>query len=257
MSVVQHVFPFARPLASKVRSVRRPFHPLRVSSPYKLPHDVRDLLAAALAPFRNRDAAFSLAVFLARFWSMPGRVAGSFPIDRRALADHSELVLTEARVRGAIKTLEAIGFLDRLIPAPGSQYKAVGEGLHRKPIFFVFGGDYARLFLAANKRAAAAQGRGSKTVRPMPSEAARRPATSSPVVSAPNSPKGRSEAGKLVLMGEVRKESGLPPLAFEPDPRLEAALENLRRGVFGRAEGASRAIPDRQGAPWNDKTGRA
>jgi hypothetical protein len=30
-------------------------------------------------PFRNREAAFALATFLARFWSVPGRVAGSFP----------------------------------------------------------------------------------------------------------------------------------------------------------------------------------
>ena len=35
---------------------------------YRLPHDVRDRLAAALAPYRNRDAAFALATFLARFW---------------------------------------------------------------------------------------------------------------------------------------------------------------------------------------------
>jgi hypothetical protein len=52
------------------------------------------------------------------------------------------LALTEARVRGAIKTLEAVGFLERSIPDPGSKYKAVGEGLHRKPVLFVFGSDY-------------------------------------------------------------------------------------------------------------------
>jgi hypothetical protein len=52
-----------------------------------------DRLAAALMPFRNREAAFVLATFLARFWSVPGRVAGSFPIDRRALADHEGLEL--------------------------------------------------------------------------------------------------------------------------------------------------------------------
>jgi hypothetical protein len=81
--------------------------------------------------------------------------AGSFPIDRRALADHAGLNLTEARVRGAIRTLEAVGFLDRAIPAPGSLYKPTADGLHRKPVLFVFGSDYAPAFIAANKRAAA------------------------------------------------------------------------------------------------------
>ena len=123
--------------------MRRPFHPsTRQGRGYRLPHDIRDRLAASLAPFRNREAAFALAVFLARFWSVPGRVSGSFPIDRRALTDHQDLQLTEARVRGAIKTLEAVGFLERAIPATGSQYKQVGEGLHRKPILFVFGSEY-------------------------------------------------------------------------------------------------------------------
>jgi hypothetical protein len=42
----------------------------------------------------------ALAVFLSRFWSMPGRVALPFPIDRRALAGHRELGLTEGRVKG-------------------------------------------------------------------------------------------------------------------------------------------------------------
>jgi hypothetical protein len=65
-------------------------------------------------------------------------------------------------VRGAIRTLEAVGFLDRAIPASGSLYKATPEGLHRKPVLFVFGSDYALLFIAANARAAAARGRRSR-----------------------------------------------------------------------------------------------
>jgi hypothetical protein len=38
-------------------------------------------------------------------------------------------------------------------------------------------------------------------------------------------------------MGEIRKESGLLPKAYVPDPKLEAALENLKRAV-GKAGGA-------------------
>ena len=39
----------------------------------------------------------------------------AFPIDRRELAEHAALGLTEARVRGAIRTLEEVGFLDRAV----------------------------------------------------------------------------------------------------------------------------------------------
>jgi hypothetical protein len=38
-------------------------------------------------------------------------------------------------------------------------------------------------------------------------------------------------------MGEVKKESGLPLKTYVPNPKLEAALENLRRAI-GKAGGA-------------------
>jgi hypothetical protein len=188
-------------------------------------------LAASLRPFRNREAAFTLAVFLARFWSVPGRVAGSFPIDRRALAGRLDLGLTEKRVRNAIRTLEAINFLDRAV-ASGSRYKATEDGLRRKPIQFCFGSDYAREFMEANRRAAAARGARSPDRRmPSPSIA----------VSEARHAKGpkASEASKAVPLGPLRKEIGIPPRPFEPDPGLEAALERLKR-VFGEAGGAKR-----------------
>src|SRR5215207_4642181 len=109
------LLPLPRPPSSRRRGSRRPFAPSPPAGPYRLPRDVRDRLTAALAPYRNRDAAFALAVFLGRFWSMPTRLLSAFPIDRRELADHAALGLTEARVRGAIKTLEEVGFLDRAI----------------------------------------------------------------------------------------------------------------------------------------------
>ena len=137
--MVHPLLPFPRPPSRRSRSNRRPFTPSPCAGPYSLPRDVRDHLAAALMPFRNRDAAFALATFLGRFWSAPNRLLTAFPIDRRELANHAALGLTEARVRGAIRTLEEAGFLDRAA-ASGSTHKPTPDGLHRKPVLFIFGG---------------------------------------------------------------------------------------------------------------------
>jgi hypothetical protein len=236
MLAYQPPLPLQRPLKARLRNVRRPFHPSRDTGPYRLPYEVRDLLTGALAAFRNRDAAFALAVFLARFWSVPGRVEGTFPIDRRELANREDLGLTEAQVRGAIRTLEAIGFLDRAL-ASGSRYQATEEGLHRKPIRYVFGSEYAPRFIAANKRVAMARERHSGDRRPLRPPQAQQPPVTLPRAPITNSPKSKSEADKTVLMGDLRKPVGLPPEASEPNPKLEAALDRLRKGVFGIAGG--------------------
>ena len=46
--------------------------------------DVRDRLPLALTPFRNGEAAFTLATFIARYHSNPDRELGAFAIDCRA-----------------------------------------------------------------------------------------------------------------------------------------------------------------------------
>src|SRR5215218_7240099 len=174
--MVHPLLPLPRPPASRRRGSRRPFAPSPCASPYRLPHDVRDRLMSALVPYRNRDAAFALAVFLGRFWSTPARLLTAFPIDRRELSDHAALGLTEARVRGAIKTLEEVGFLDRAVRS-GSTHQPTPDGLHRKPVLFLFGTEYGPLFGAANRRAAAARERRSGARRGSGSgaAAARRP----------------------------------------------------------------------------------
>src|SRR3954467_11485982 len=153
------LLPFPPPRSRRSRSNRHPFTPAS-AGPYRLPRDVRDRLAAALAPCRNRDAAFALATFLARYWSMPARLLAAFPIDRRELAEHAALGLTEARVRGAIRALEEVGFLDRAVTS-GSTHQPTPDGLHRRPVLFMFGSEYGPLFGAANRRAAAARERRS------------------------------------------------------------------------------------------------
>ncbi len=233
MLAVQHQLAFARPLAARVRSVRRPFRPSPGEGAYRLPHDVRDRLTAALAPFRNRESAFALATFLARFWSVPGRVAGSFPIDRRELADRPDLGLTEKRVRSAITTLEAVGFLERALPPAGSRYRATEEGPHRKPILFVFGSDYGPAFLAANKRARAARSGVPGARRPLAPTAAQRPSTALLEAHNLKRPKSKSEAIPQVIMGPLRQQSSLPAQPSSPTT-LDLALQRLREGVFGK-----------------------
>src|SRR3954469_20942104 len=176
--MVHPLLPFPRPLSRRSRSNRHPFTPAS-AGPYRLPRDVCDRLATALMPFRNRDAAFALATFLGRFWSTPARLLAAFPIDRRELAGHAVLGLTEARVRGAIRALEEVGFLDRAL-ASGSTHKPTPDGLHRRPILFLFGSEYGPLFSAANRRAAAARERRSGSRRGSLPAAVRRPAAALP-----------------------------------------------------------------------------
>src|SRR4051794_26399307 len=166
MSAVHPLLPLPRPARARVRSLRRPFTPPRTAGPYRLPHEVCDRLVSALAPARNRDAALALAVFLGRFWSTPNRLVSAFPIDRRELADGADLGLTEAQVRGAIRALEEAGFLVRAVPGKGSRHRLTGAGeLHRKPVLFQFGGDYAVSFSRANQGAQKARERHSHTRR--------------------------------------------------------------------------------------------
>jgi hypothetical protein len=197
---------------------------------------VRDRLTAALSPFRNRDAAFALATFLARFWTAPRRLGLAFTIDRRALADHGELELTEKRIRTAITTLEAVGFLERAIPPAGSAYKATPDGLHRKPIKFVFGPEYAPAFHQANKRARAARGADRRERRAPAQSPAPRPSTVILEAQTARGPKNRVPAGPQVNLGPVRQQCG-PPAESSQNSALERALQRLGEGVFGKAEG--------------------
>jgi hypothetical protein len=224
---VQPLLPLSRPRPVRLRNIRRAFAPSSCAGPYRLPHVVRDRLTAALAPFRNRDAAFALAVFLGRFWSTPSRLLTAFPIDRRELADHAALGLTEARVRGAIKVLEEIGFLDRAL-ASGSTHKQTPDGLHRKPVLFMFGSDYGLLFSKANRRAQAARERRSGARRSPTSANAPRPSMGFLMAQPLKSPKNKDSEAAKVIMGEITASLPRPPEPLLQNSALEAALDRWR-----------------------------
>src|SRR5215204_1227767 len=189
----QHVLVLPRP---RLRSCRRPLHASPASGRYSLPRPVLDRLQAALAPAKNREAALVLAVFLARYWSAPGRLELPFPADRRALCGHRDLPLTEARVRGAIAALEEIGYLARIVPEPGRRYQPTADGLHRQPLVFHFGAEFEAMFVAANKRPRCGPQKPQDGRRPLlasPLPATRPQPSWSPTKQCANSPKNTSQ----------------------------------------------------------------
>ena len=231
MPVAQPLLPLPRSAPARPRSVRRAFKPAPAPGPYRLPHDIRDRLAAALTPYRNRDAAYDLATFLGRFWSSPARLTRTFVIDRRALAQVAALDLTEARVRGAIRALEEVGYIDRAVTR-GSPYQPTPEGLRRKPVEFQFGTDYVPLLVGANRRAAAARER-RLLARPLPMPGAPvQPSTAPPATLVPgartlNSPKIKLSEATVVYLGENRTTT--PSTLC--NPKLEAALDHWKKAA--------------------------
>ncbi|TGD92498.1 hypothetical protein EU555_34710 [Methylobacterium nonmethylotrophicum] len=197
---------------------------------YRLPRSIADRLETALRGRKNAAACLALAHFLARYWSSPRRLLCAFPIDRRALAEHEALGLTEARVRGALAVLVEVGFLARYEPEAGKRYQRTEGGLQRRAIMHRFGEEYAVAFTAANARAQAARGASAPARRPIPRpEPQRVPATS---VAAPRFMPPTLVAQKQtspergVIMGERDQRNPAQPLEG-----LEAALERLRRGM--------------------------
>lgn len=214
------------------RRARGPFVPSAQAGPYRLPASILDRLSRDLAGFRNRDAALALAVMLARFWSAPSRIAMTFPVDRRALTGHADLNLSEARVRGALATLEAIGFLTRS-SLVGRTHQRTAEGLHRRPILWRFASDFAALFKVAHAaRRETADGN-------FKARQARHPASRScppmrPALALAMSPKGKAQAESPMIMGQQFASGTLQkgsrwgmasPVA--PCAALDAALDRL------------------------------
>jgi hypothetical protein len=182
-----------------------------------------------------------LATFLGRFWSAPRRLGLPFPVDRRALVGHRDLDLTEARIRGAIRLLEEVGFLEREEPEPGRRYQPTVEGLHRRPLVYRFAPEYRALLTAANRRPRRGPQRAVGDRRPLaaPSPAAPSRPSWRPAEPRTNSPKSNSQASAALLMGEVRKE--LPGGSFTlpetcGNSGVEAALKRLGEALGVRRD---------------------
>lgn len=192
---------------------------------YRLPRGVEARLAAAARELRNEEAVMRLAAFLGRFHTAPAVLGRAFPVDRAALAAVGTLGLTEARVRGALKVLEEIGFVVREA-VKGSTYRPTAAGLRRKPVFFRIAPEFAGMFERANAAALRARGAGRADRRPIAQPAAPRP--SAPAVARSTatlrawSPKEIIPAERLSL-GEQA--------ASNPETGLEAALNRLRDAV--------------------------
>src|SRR5215207_7627370 len=166
----------------------------------------------------------ALATFIARFWTAPKRLGLPFMLDRRALAPIEALGLTEARVRGAIRALERVGFLERM-SASGRTHQATPDGLHRRPVAFTFGTDYRDAFSIANKRAAAARDRRSRIGRAQMPAAPQRPSTPLPTARPANSPKYSPSEASKVHLGEMVSH---PPESTFQNAALRAALDRWR-----------------------------
>lgn len=210
------------------RRPESPWAPTAVG-PYKLPRVVEDRLTVMLAGFRNREAAFTLAVFLARFWSAPRKLLAAFPIDRRALAEHEALGLSEARVRGALAVLVEVGFLARYEPEAGKKYQRTEAGLQRRAILHRFGEEFAVEFAKANARSQAARGAPAPARRPIPRPELQRAPAANVVaprhLPAPQVAQKQNLSGALVIMGEDNQQATSSP--------LEAALARWAKAVRG------------------------
>ncbi len=217
-SCVAPAAPAQKPFAPARRRVSR--RPLNAPEPgpYRLPQQVTALLMQRLAPYRNGEAALALAVFLARYHSAPRRVASAFPVDRRALVGHVALGLTEARVRGALRALEEIGFVDRE-ECQGSGYRPTDDGLRRIASRWRFGEEFRVLFERAHHKARADIGLRRQLPVAEPSA---------------KSPKSISDPARSLLMGEISTRSSRSPVSIRCNgyPGIEVEGRSQLRRVI-------------------------
>jgi len=165
----------------------------------------------------------------------------AFPVDRRALAGHRDLKLSEAQIRGASRLLEEIGFLEREEAAPGAKHQQTAKGLHRRPILFRFGPDFLELFKSARRALRKPPERRKPTqsslasIHASPARTFPGPRKGSLGLRDVKSPKNTFDTPTILLMGEVKERlprQSLPSWdQSRSDSRLEAALKRLAEAI--------------------------
>ncbi len=205
-----------RPLRPRAHE---PFRPQDdATSPYRVPKTVRRAACAVLSPFRCRDAAFRLLGFLARFWTHPNRIERAFPVDRRALAGHRLLGLTEGEVRSALGSLEKAGIVTREPLDRRHAYRPTAEGLKRAPILWRFAQPFLAMFRSINRWQALR---------------AKRIERAKAVATQPKENNSYILTPSVILMGQEERVSERVAVT-DPSSELESALMRLGRAILSR-----------------------
>jgi hypothetical protein len=139
---------------SRTPARKRTWIPSSWSGNFRLPIRIADRLKADTSHLRNRDAVFTLIVYLARHHAGPKTIARGiktgFWIVREALARSEKVNLTEDQVRGAIKATIALGIIEPLLSRTEMRQPGRRANL---PQLYRFTGDYAEMFKAVARRA--------------------------------------------------------------------------------------------------------
>ena len=234
--------------ARSFQRTRRPFAPTPQGT-YRFPRAVHDRLTNVLEPYKNRDAAYALALHLARHWSTPNRIDLAFPVVRRkheaigqgswgGLCDCAALGLSQGRIRGALEPPP-----EGRVPHPHDRADA-GEVPPARGRRLVAQGRDVHLRVRVSLSLQGGQCAGSRG--PQGGEGDRRAPTPFPALmastahfSSPKLPISKSPPERTVLMGKLDKTSGLPALAFDVTlvpsrPGLQPADERHDRNPRGR-----------------------
>lgn len=118
----------------------------RYSGNYKLPARIGDDLESRLLARKNAAKAMRLAVFIARYHTGPRSNRASFVLVREKLMLNEDLCLTENQIRGAIKTLIEVGFLEKLGNPGYERCTRTRSGVKRRCANYRLGADFQSRF---------------------------------------------------------------------------------------------------------------
>lgn len=203
---------------------KRAWIPSSWSGGYRLPIRIADRLKADTGHLRNRDAVFTLFVFLARHNAGPKTIARGtktgFWIVREAIAQSEKVDLTEDQVRGAIQAMVKLGIIEPLLSREEMRQPGRRANL---PQLYRFTGDYAEMFKAVAGRARRVSNALSKSV-------------------------SFSKSPIFTRVNEVNVDSG--DLSGVPSERWPVALSNAHHSVPAPPKPLQKSKPLSDEAIW-------